>query len=136
MLALRKEILDDRHPDTVEAISKLAITYYRQKRYEEDENLSMQVLALRKEILGNRHPDTLDAMHDLAIIWYSRGQYSKAVASMTECFQLQSDILGIDHPDTQETLIRLQDWEKEGQKTKPVRSCGWHLPSMLSACCL
>jgi hypothetical protein len=37
-----------------------------QGRWEEAENLHMQVLEMRKKVLGEEHPDTLESMADLA----------------------------------------------------------------------
>ena len=85
VLALRREVLGEKHPDTVWSMADLATTYHAQGRYDEDEELSVKVLALRRELLGEKHPDTAQGMHDLAITWKSRGRRDDAVALMDEC---------------------------------------------------
>jgi len=68
VLALYKEVLGEKHPDTILAIRNLADTWRRQGRLNEAEQLEIQALLLYKEVLGKKHPDTIYAMGDLAHI--------------------------------------------------------------------
>jgi tetratricopeptide (TPR) repeat protein len=68
VLALYKEVLGEKHPDTILAIRNLADTWRRQGRLNEAEQLEIQALLLYKEVLGKKHPDTIYAMGDLAYI--------------------------------------------------------------------
>ncbi len=78
VLALRREILGDKHPDTVRSMAELATTYHALGRYEEDEKISVEVLALRREILGDKHPNTVQSMADLAATYYALRRYEEA----------------------------------------------------------
>ena len=62
----RRRILGVEHPDTIYAMSNLAITYLYLGKYTEAEKLEIQVLDARKRILGVEHPDTMKAMENLA----------------------------------------------------------------------
>ncbi|KAH8592578.1 hypothetical protein B0O99DRAFT_716306 [Bisporella sp. PMI_857] len=53
------------HPTTLASMAHLASTYRNQSRWEEAEELSVEVLALQKEALGERHPDTIRSITEL-----------------------------------------------------------------------
>ena len=63
----KKGVLGPEHPDTLEGMHSLARTYRKQKRYEEAEDLYVQVVEARKRVLGPEYPDTLHSMHNLAM---------------------------------------------------------------------
>jgi len=54
-LKYRKEILGEKHPDTLTSMNNLASTYSQQGRHKEAEELKSHVLECRKEILGEKH---------------------------------------------------------------------------------
>jgi Tetratricopeptide repeat len=68
VLALQKEVLGAKHPDTIGAMANLASTWWQQGRSNEAEQLQLKVLALRKEVLGAKHPDTIRAMANLTVM--------------------------------------------------------------------
>lgn len=49
VLELRKEVLGERHPDTIESMVSLVSTYHQQGRSGEAEEINIKVLELRKE---------------------------------------------------------------------------------------
>ncbi|KAJ9134824.1 hypothetical protein NKR19_g8515 [Coniochaeta hoffmannii] len=53
--AFRRQVLGEKHPDTIESMEYLATTYHAQRRYDEDGKLKVEVLALRREVLGEKH---------------------------------------------------------------------------------
>ncbi len=61
MLALRREILGDKHRDTVRSMADLAVNYHTLGRYEEAKKINVDVLALQREIFGDKHPDMVGA---------------------------------------------------------------------------
>lgn len=65
MLALRKEILSEKHLDTILAIENLILTWRQQGQLDEAERLKVEVLILRKEILSKKYLDTIRAMAHL-----------------------------------------------------------------------
>ena len=98
VLALLRDVLGDRHPDTIWSMSEVASTHYGQGRYEEAEKLSAEVLAVRRDVLGDKHPDTLMAMYNLAFALHGQQRHSEAFAMMMECWRLQRVVLGRNHP--------------------------------------
>ena len=57
------------YPNTLANISNLALTYCSQGRWEEAEQLQVQVMEMSKTKLGDNHPDTLTSMADLALTY-------------------------------------------------------------------
>jgi tetratricopeptide (TPR) repeat protein len=68
VLELQKEVLGEKHPDTITAMANLAATWQQQGRSDKAEQLKAQAVELRKDILGNKHLDTGAATEDLAYI--------------------------------------------------------------------
>lgn len=62
---LRREVLGEKHPDTIRSMADLAATYHAQGRYGEAEPMFIKVLELRREVLGEKHPDTIWSMAEL-----------------------------------------------------------------------
>jgi putative hemolysin len=63
---MRKKLLGAEHPDTLTSMANLASTYGNQGRWNEAEQLEVQVMDMRKKLLGAEHPDTLTSMANLA----------------------------------------------------------------------
>lgn len=65
-LAARREVLGNRHPDTLLVIHNLALLLSDAGRFAEAEPLVIEALTTRRETLGDRHPETLRSMNNLA----------------------------------------------------------------------
>ncbi|RYO93786.1 hypothetical protein DL763_004271 [Monosporascus cannonballus] len=109
---LRKEVLGEKHPDTLTSMGNLASTYCNQGRWKEAELLGLQVLETRKRVLGEEHPDTLTSMANLAFTWNSQGRLGDALALMQNCLDLQQRALGPNHPRTISNLSTMKKWQK------------------------
>ncbi|KAM0147382.1 hypothetical protein ACHAPG_010623 [Botrytis cinerea] len=119
VLALQKEVLGEKHPDTIFAMANLASTWWQQGYYKKAESLEIEVLALRKEILGEKHPDTIFAMANLASTWRQQGHYEKAEQLEIEVLALRKEILGEKHPDTIFVMANLAStWHQQGHYEK------------------
>ncbi|KAM0169104.1 hypothetical protein ACHAPF_010290 [Botrytis cinerea] len=119
VLALRKEVLGEKHPDTITAMASLASTWWDQGHYEKAKQLEIEVLALRKEVLGEKHPDTIFAMANLASTWRRQGHYEKAKQLQIEVLALQKEVLGEKHPDTIFAMANLAStWRQQGHYEK------------------
>jgi hypothetical protein len=66
ILADRRRLLGDDHPDTLTSRATLARLAARQGRRAEAEELYRQVIADRTRVLGAGHPDTTAVRHELA----------------------------------------------------------------------
>src|SRR5947207_3295827 len=88
VLAKRKMILGDDHPNTLTSMAYLASTYQQLGKMTEATNMQEEVLAKRKMILGDDHPDTLTSMAYLASTYQQQGK-------MTEASNMQEKMLTI-----------------------------------------
>ncbi|KAM7196692.1 hypothetical protein V8F33_006032 [Rhypophila sp. PSN 637] len=108
---LRREVLGEKHPDTIRSIVNLAVTYHQQGRYAEAESMKINVLELQREVLGEKHSDTIESMADLAITWNSQGRQDNAIGLMNKCLRLRQTVLGPDHPFTKQSAQTLNCWK-------------------------
>lgn len=60
-----KEVLGEKHPDTLTALADLAYSYSCMGNHKKAYKLQYIVYATRIENLGERHPDTLMALGNL-----------------------------------------------------------------------
>ncbi|CAI6028482.1 unnamed protein product, partial [Clonostachys chloroleuca] len=97
---LRREVLGERHPDTISSMASLATTYHEQGRYNEAEQLKDQALNLRREILGEKHPETISSMASLATTYHEQGRYNEAQEVSIRVLDLRREVLGEKHPET------------------------------------
>ncbi|KAJ7278550.1 hypothetical protein C8J57DRAFT_165428 [Mycena rebaudengoi] len=100
LLEDRKQTLGSEHPETLDAMSSLAVTYWAMGRATEAEELQVAVLQNRKQILGPEHPDTLVVMSDLAATYHSLGKLTDAEELYVVVLEKRKQILGPEHPDT------------------------------------
>ena len=68
VLEVRKRILGEEHPDTLDAMHNLVISYREMEDYQAALKLAEELLEARKRNLGEEHPDTLSTKHHFAII--------------------------------------------------------------------
>ena len=107
VLELQKEVVGEKHSDTLTAMANLAATWRQQGRFEEAEQLGLQVLELRREVLGEKHPDTLAAMANLAATWRQQGRFKEAEQPEVQVLELRKEVLGEKHPDTLAAMANL-----------------------------
>ncbi|KAF5122585.1 Kinesin light chain [Metarhizium anisopliae] len=94
-------------------MSNLALTFWKQGRWEEAEKLEVQVMKTRKEKFGVDHSDTLTSMINLAHTWHDMGRTLNAVDLLRDCVRLQQVKLGLSHSETQSSSSTLDDWESK-----------------------
>jgi Tetratricopeptide repeat len=73
VLADRRRVLGEEHPDTLASYAVLAWLEGLQGRYGQAEKLYRQVLADRRRVLGEDHPDTAATAGELAQVTTGRG---------------------------------------------------------------
>jgi hypothetical protein len=59
-------------------MGNLASTYYNQERWNEAEQLQIQVMDMTKKLLGAEHPDTSRSMRHLADTYRVQGRWNEA----------------------------------------------------------
>lgn len=57
---MRKRVLGDKHPQTLELVDQHSLIYHSQYHWTEAEELCVQVLATRRKILGEEHTKKLE----------------------------------------------------------------------------
>ncbi|WP_449348777.1 tetratricopeptide repeat protein [Streptomyces shaanxiensis] len=94
------DILGPDHPDTLSALSNLAVSYSDAGRVQDALELRERVLADRERVLGDDHPDTLSARHNLANSYSAVGRVQDALDLGERVLADRERVLGDDHPDT------------------------------------
>jgi hypothetical protein len=79
-------------------MNNLALTFENQGRWEEAEQLQVQVMETSKTKLGADHHNTLTSMANLAFTWESTGRHAEAIDLLKICVAKQQKILGPAHP--------------------------------------
>ena len=103
----RKEILGEKHPNTLSALQCLASSYSELGDYSKALEMRSAVYNARKEILGENHPNTLSTLHCLANSYSHLGDYRKALNIEIKVYDACKKILGENHPDTLSALNNL-----------------------------
>jgi hypothetical protein len=85
----RKTMLGADDPGMLTSMTNLASTYMGQDRWEEAEQLQMQVMEASKMKLGTDHPDTLTSMANLAYLYESIGRHAEAIDLLKTCMAKQ-----------------------------------------------
>ena len=97
---LRHAALGDEHPDTISAMSNLAVAYHEQGRFDDAGPLLEKVLEDRKRVLGEEHANTLQSANNLALSHIERGLYQEAEPLLQQALEGQRRTLGREHEDT------------------------------------
>jgi tetratricopeptide (TPR) repeat protein len=84
----------------LELVQKCAMTLYSDGRYQEAEELFVQVMESRKSVLGVEHPDTLLSMANLGSTYRNQGRWKEAEELGIQVMEMSKRVLGDQHPDT------------------------------------
>ncbi|KGO56393.1 Tetratricopeptide-like helical [Penicillium expansum] len=85
---------------TLNSTAMLASVYRLEGRWEEAEQLDVQVMETRKIKLGVDHPDTLTSMANLALTFWNQGRWEEAGQLNVQVMETSKTKLGVDHPHT------------------------------------
>ena len=107
VLEQRKQVLGERHPDTINMMGDLAVMLNAQGDRAAARPLSERALELRKEVLGERHPSTITSMDNLAQLLSAQGDYAAARPLSERAVELYKQVLGERHPDTLTSMNNL-----------------------------
>ena len=99
-LQLRRSMLGEEHPDTLDSASSLSLTLYEVGQYEPARQLGEDTLTRCRRVLGADHPDTLRSATHLAAALWGLGRYEPARQLAENTFTRCRLALGEDHPDT------------------------------------
>jgi CHAT domain-containing protein/tetratricopeptide (TPR) repeat protein len=122
-LALRRQVLGERHPDYAQSLNNLATLYVYQGEYAKAEPLYRQARDLAKQVLGERHPHYATSLYNLAALYESQGEYAKAEPLCRQARDIYKQVLGERHPDyatSLDNLARLYQDQGEYAKAEPL----------------
>jgi eukaryotic-like serine/threonine-protein kinase len=103
----RRRLAGRESPETLEAMSELALEYVRAGHTAEAQKLYQDVLAVRRRLLGEDHPDTLIALAGLAWTYRRQGRYAEGERLDRQVLEARRRVLGPDHPDTLASMVGL-----------------------------
>ncbi len=89
-----KKCHGDEHPDTLDALHKLAYTYNICGDYRKSIELNENVYNLMCRVLGEEHPDTLSALNNMATGYIFLGKYEKALTLEKKVYKIIRRISG------------------------------------------
>ena len=124
-LAIRRRVLGDRNPDTMDTLNNVGIDEYYLGHYDEAQKAFAEVLRLRREEFGNENRETLGAMANLSATYEVQGHYPEAERLQRELLATRTRILGPEHNDTLESMLllanTLSSMHKEADAEKILR---------------
>jgi tetratricopeptide (TPR) repeat protein len=105
--ALSHSLADDDDEERLRLTSKCAGTLHSDGRWNEAEELQVQVMQTTKRVLGNGHPSTLNSMANLASTYRDQGRWNEAEELQAQVMQTRKRVLGDEHPDTLTSMHNL-----------------------------
>jgi len=96
-LAIRREILGNKHPETAHSLNYLARAYESQGNYEEAEILYKKAIAIQREISGNKDFYTALFLTNFASFYQNQGNYEEAEPLYQEALAILQEKSGEEH---------------------------------------
>ena len=93
-LTIRRRVIGEAHPDTLQAMDALGNLYWLQGKYAEAEPLTTRLLERRRRVLGEAHSATIDTMVLLAMVYRGQGKYALAEPLLIKAVEAGRHALG------------------------------------------
>ncbi len=106
-LAIRREVLGEKHPDTARSLNNLGALLDKMGDYSGAKPYYEQALAIRRDVLGEKHPDTARSLNNLGYLLKVMGDYAGAKSYYEQSLYNNRELLGEKHPDTATSLNNL-----------------------------
>ena len=100
VLAVRRRMLGNEHPSTLESITNLALQHNEMGNYTTALPLSEEACAATRRTLGMAHEHTLVSITSLAALHNSLGNYREALPLHEEALEAKRRVLGEGHLET------------------------------------
>jgi hypothetical protein len=107
---LRKRALGEKHPDTLERLTKIGSTMHRLRRYRVAEEVGVTVVALQREVLGEKHPMTLRSMGTIARTYQHQNKFVAAEQIRKQVLRLRIEVFGERHSDILGSMVDLAEF--------------------------
>jgi tetratricopeptide (TPR) repeat protein len=98
---------DDDDEERLWLLSKCAATLYNEGRWEEAEELEVQVLQTSKRVLTDEHPYTLTSMANLALTYMNQRRWKEAEELQMQVIETSKRVLTDEHPNTLTSMANL-----------------------------
>jgi tetratricopeptide (TPR) repeat protein len=98
VLKVRRRVLGEEHPDTIDAMINLAEAYRNLDRDSDAERLLLRTLDISRRALGEEKSQTLNAMNNLATLYSSQGQHEKAEPLLEKVLEVLRRVEGQESP--------------------------------------
>ncbi|KAJ6120892.1 hypothetical protein N7523_005172 [Penicillium sp. IBT 18751x] len=100
-------LLGEEHEEVLDSTGILAKAYLHEGRWEEAEQLEVQVMEIRRTKLGENHPSTLSSTVNLASTYRKQGRWSEAEKLEVQVMEARKTRLGKEHSDTLSSMASL-----------------------------
>jgi tetratricopeptide (TPR) repeat protein len=107
VLAIRKEVLGEKHPEYANSLHNLAFLYFSLGDHRAALPLNKQALAIWKEALGEKHPRYATGLNNLADLYRSMGNHKQALALFKQALSITKEVQGEKHPGYASSLNNL-----------------------------
>jgi tetratricopeptide (TPR) repeat protein len=121
-LEIRRRILGESQPATLESMDHLAVLYRMEGKYSEGERLRQKLLETRRRVLGELHPDTLDAMNNLALLYRYEGKLGLAEPLYIKAVEGLRRTKGVENRQTIDTMANLAQVYNDQEKFAQAES--------------
>jgi DNA-binding SARP family transcriptional activator/tetratricopeptide (TPR) repeat protein len=121
---LRRSMLGDDHPDTLESASSLSLNLWELGQYKQARQLGEDTLARKRRVLGDDHPETLESAGSLSFNLWELGQCEPARQLGEDTLARCRRVLGNDHPHTLRAAYYLAAVLRELGRYEPARQLG------------
>ena len=105
--AMSYSLADGEDVEWLDLAWKAAMALYSDGRYNEAEELYVQVIETRKKNLGADHPSTLTSMANLAATYRNQGRWDAAEELFVQVIETSKKKLGADYLDTLNSIANL-----------------------------
>ncbi|KAI4163243.1 MAG: hypothetical protein LQ342_003179 [Letrouitia transgressa] len=102
-----EKILGQEHRETLNAMTMVVSAYILGGRWDEAEELGVQVMKTRKKVLDEDHPETISIKGSLALIYWNQGRWKEAGGLNIQLIETEKRVLGEEHPDTLTSISNL-----------------------------
>ncbi|KAL4998951.1 hypothetical protein BDV10DRAFT_63008 [Aspergillus recurvatus] len=103
----------------IDCMQKVGSCLYSDGRYNEAEELFVQVMVTWKQVLGPDHPDTLTSMANLASTYRNQGRLKEAEELEVQVIASLKQVLWPEHPSTLTAMVNLAStYRRRGQWKK------------------
>ncbi len=97
---LRRQLLGDKHPDTLVAMESVGAVYLSNDKFPEAEPLLVGAMEGLQEVRGPEHPETLAAINGVAQLYFFQGKLSDAERLLIQLRKAYLRTQGADDPET------------------------------------